>query len=203
MKFFDVTRPLFGQVPVYPGDPVPSFRQAYDGSSRISEITMGSHSGTHIDAPSHFLKDGQNIDEIPLNNLIGKCRVLDLRDAGTEFTNEDFDGKIDGAERVLLKTPFSGTTTFRKDYPSIGISGADAIVRAGLRCIGIDSPSIESFSGDGSVHRKILGCGCSVIELLDLSGVKEGEYMLVALPLRLKGLDGSPARVVLMDTGAF
>ncbi len=202
MKIFDLTRPLFGQVPVYPGDPVPSSILEDHGEYRLSRISLGTHSGTHIDAPAHFLKDGLTVDAIPLGSLIGRCRVLDLRGAGTTIVREHLDGKIDGVERVLLKTSFSGMTSFREDYPSVDISGAAAIGQAGLRCIGTDAPSIESFGGDGSVHRRILGRGCCIIELLDLSGVEAGDYQMIALPLRLAGLDGSPARVVLMEDGS-
>ena len=88
--------------------------------------------------------------------------------------------------------------TFTEEYPSLALDAACFITDNGIECIGIDSPSIESFNCDGSVHRRLLGNGCIIIELLDLSDVPEGDYEMVALPLRLAGLDGSPARVILM-----
>jgi arylformamidase len=84
-----------------------------------------------------------------------------------------------------------------EDYPSLSADAARLITANGLKCVGIDSPSIEIFNCDGAVHRELLGHGCIIIELLDLSQVSEGDYWMIALPLRLTGLDGSPARVLL------
>jgi arylformamidase len=108
-------------------------------------------------------------------------------------------GKINGISRVLLKTAFSTCTVFREDYPSLTIDAAQYLIKNGVQCIGIDSFSIEAFICDGAVHRELLGNDCAIIELLDLSGVGEGDYTMVALPLRLSGLDGSPARVILLQ----
>lgn len=198
MKIFDVTRSLFRDTIVYPGDCIPSYIQRDAGNYLISELHLSSHTGTHIDAPVHYLKKGEAIDAIPLSNLIGKCRVLDVRKAGNIISQEDLKGHIDGVSRLLLRTQFSGTNHFVEDYPSMDGTAARLISKEGLKCIGIDSPSIESFHCDGEVHREILGHGCSIIELLDLAAVEEGDYMMIALPLRLAGLDGSPARVVLL-----
>ena len=163
---------------------------------------MSSHSGTHIDAPVHYLKCGDTIDTVPLAHLIGRCRVLDVSDGGSTITAGDLKGRISNTERVLLKTTFSGMDHFIEDYPSLTIDAARLITKSRIRCVGIDSPSIEMFACDGTVHRELLGHGCIVIELLDLSSASDGDYEMVALPLRLQGLDGSPARVILMkNTG--
>jgi arylformamidase len=195
--FFDVTRPLSPSTLVLPGDCIPSFIQEDRGNYLINELQMSTHSGTHIDAPVHFLKRGETIDEVPLENLIGPCRVLDLTSAGKRITQESLKGQTGEAERLLLKTTFSGRETFDEDYPCIDMSAARMLAASRIRCIGIDSPSIESYRCDGAVHRTLLESGCSIIELLDLSRVEEGDYGMIALPLRLAGLDGSPARVVL------
>jgi arylformamidase len=200
MKIFDVTRSLSRDTLVYPGDCAPSFIQRDAGNYLISELYLSSHTGTHIDAPVHYLKKGETIDVVPLNNLIGKCRVLDVSTAGPKISNEDLEEHIDGVSRLLLRTQFSGTNLFVEDYPSMDGTAARLISKQGLKCIGIDSPSIESYHCDGEVHREILGHGCSIIELLDLAAVEEGDYMLIALPLRLAGLVGSPARVVLLKS---
>lgn len=198
MNVIDVTRPLSGGVLIYPGDKTPSFRQTDNGRYLISDLHMSSHTGTHIDAPSHYLKEGQTIDAIPLSHLLGRCRVIDLSRTGkTRITSDDLEDKIRGAERLLLKTWFSGKDSFIEDYPCLDIAAASLITGSGIACVGIDSPSIESFNCDGSVHCKLLSHGCIIIELLDLSGVPEGDYEMAALPLRLTGLDGSPARVIL------
>ncbi len=182
---------------VYPGDLPPTFRQQDMGHYLVSDLHMSTHTGTHIDAPAHYLKSGDTIDTIPLDNLIGRCRVLDVRGAGSTITAEHLRERAGGVERLLLKTSFSGTNRFTEDYPCLSVDAAQLVTRSRIRCVGIDSPSIESFHCDGAVHRELLGHGCIVIELLDLSRVTEGDYNMVALPLRLKGLDGSPARVVL------
>jgi arylformamidase len=199
MKIIDVTRPLKNDMLVYPGDLIPSFSQVDHGRYLISDLHMSSHTGTHIDAPVHYLKSGDTIDTIPLSHLIGRCRVIDVSDAGTLITAEPLSGKLDRVKRVLLKTRFSGMAAFTEEYPSLALDAACCITDQGIECVGIDSPSIESFNCDGSVHRQLLGNGCIIIELLDLSDVPEGDYKMVALPLRLAGLDGSPARVILMN----
>jgi arylformamidase len=199
MKIMDVTRPLKKNMLVYSGDIVPSFCQEDHGRYLISDLHMSSHTGTHIDAPTHYLKSGNTIDTIPLSNLIGKCRVIDMSGTdSTTITAADLKGKLRGVKRLLLKTRFSGRDTFTEVYPSLAYDAACSITDNGIRCIGIDSPSIESYNCDGSVHCRLLGKGCIIIELLDLSDVPEGDYDMVALPLRLAGLDGSPARVVLI-----
>ena len=198
MEIFDITRPLSAETLVYPGDSKPSFKQRDEGKYLISDLHMSTHTGTHIDAPVHYLKYGATIDTIPLINLIGSCRVVDVSSAGSTITAGHLDGKIDTITRLLLKTSFSGHHQFVEDYPSLSFDAAHLITSKGFYCIGIDSPSIESYNCDGSVHRELLGKGCIIIELLDLSAVPEGDYDMIALPLRLEGLDGSPARVVLM-----
>jgi arylformamidase len=199
MKIMDVTRPLTKDLLVYPGDVFPTFKQEDRGLYLISDLHMSSHTGTHIDAPTHYLKAGDTIDTIPLSRIIGRCRVIDVsRTDSTTITAADLAGKLRGVKRLLLKTRFSGRNTFTEDYPSLDHDAAYYITDNGIECVGIDSPSIESFNGDGSIHRRLLGNGCIVIELLDLSDVPEGDFEMVALPLRLAGLDGSPARVVLM-----
>lgn len=201
VRIHDVTRVLSERSVAYAGDVVPQFRQMDAGEYLISELRMSSHSGTHIDAPVHYLKQGDTIDTVPLPNLIGRCRVLDVTGAGNRITAEVLRGRINGTERLLLKTAFSGKDRFEEDYPCLTLDAAQLITAGGRLCVGIDSLSIESFHCDGSVHRELLRRGCIVIELLDLSGIPEGDYEMVALPLRLAGLDGSPARVVLIEPG--
>jgi arylformamidase len=199
MKLIDVSRPLIAGMLVYPGDIVPLFSQADQGRYLISDLHMSSHTGTHIDAPTHYLKSGDTIDKVPLESLIGRCRVIDVSgNNNTIITAADLEGKLLGVKRLLLKTRFSGKETFTPDYPSLAYDAACCITDFGIECVGIDSPSIESFNCDGSVHRMLLGSGCIIIELLDLSNVTGGDYEMIALPLRLAGLDGSPSRVVLM-----
>lgn len=199
MKIHDVSRPVFSGDIVYTGDRSPSFRQEERGAYLISDLHMSSHSGTHIDAPVHYLKTGMTVDEIPLARLIGPCRVADVGEAGSTITAPYLSRAAPGAERLLLKTEFSGKTQFYEDYPHLTPDAARLLVQYQMKCIGIDSPSIEACHCDGTVHRELLSHGCIVIELLDLANVQEGDYLMAALPLRLAGIDGSPARVVLIE----
>jgi arylformamidase len=200
MKIIDITRPLSDKTVSYPGDAPPQFSQRDEGLYLITDLVMNSHSGTHIDAPVHYLKTGDTIDAIPLDHVIGPCRVIDVRSAGSEITSADLSGRLGTSKRILLKTGFSAEHRFREDYPHLTSDAAELLNANDILSVGIDSFSIEAFVCDGSVHRELLGHGCIIIELLDLSRVNEGEYGMAALPLRLAGLDGAPARVVLMQT---
>jgi arylformamidase len=199
LKIYDVTRPLTGSSVVYPGDMPPMLVQEDRGLYLITDMHMNSHTGTHIDAPVHYLKTGATIDRVPLSHLIGTCRVLDLTGEGSLIPAACLIGRIEGIERLLLKTSFSDSTEFREDYPALSLDAAQYLTKAGITCVGIDSFSIESFICDGSVHRELARHNCLIIELLDLSGIPEGDYHMIALPLRLTGLDGSPARVILTE----
>jgi len=199
VKIIDITRPLSEGILVYPGDIPPVFRQGVHGNYLTTDLHLSTHTGTHIDAPVHYLKTGDTIDTIPLSHVMGTCRVLDVTRAGTSITANHLKGRLDGIDRLLLKTSFSGTDHFEEKYPSLTADAARLITGCEMKCVGIDSPSIESYECDGTVHRELLSRGCIIIELLDLSNVEEGNYTLVALPLRFTGLDGSPARVVLLD----
>ena len=199
MKYYDVTRGLTNDMLVYPGDIPPAFHQEDAGNYLISSLQMSSHTGTHIDAPVHYLKSGDTIDTIPLESLLGSCRVIDVSDSDELIPMSKLEGKIGTEKRILLKTSFSGKHRFAENYPSLSLDAARYLVSCNIHCIGIDSPSIESYHCDGSVHRHLLKNNCIIIELLDLSGVPEGVYEMIALPLRLTGLDGAPARVILKN----
>jgi arylformamidase len=199
VKIIDITRPLSEGILIYPGDIPPVFRQEDHGHYLITALHLSTHTGTHIDAPVHYLKTGDTIDTIPLSHVMGACRVIDVTLAGSSITANHLKGRLDGIDRLLLKTSFSNTDRFEENYPSLTADAARLITFRNMKCVGIDSPSIESYECDGTVHRELLSRGCIIIELLNLSHVEEGDYTLVALPLRFAGLDGSPARVVLLD----
>jgi arylformamidase len=199
VRIIDITRPLSEDILRYPGDKRPVFRQVDRGHYLISDLHMSTHTGTHIDAPFHYLKAGDTIDSIPLSHVMGPCRVIDVTCAGTNITSNHLKGRLDGIHRLLLKTSFSAKDCFDENFPSLTPDAARLITMCDMKCIGIDSPSIESFNCDGTVHRELLSKGCIIIELLNLSNVGEGDYTLVALPLPFAGLDGSPARVVLIE----
>jgi arylformamidase len=199
VKIIDITRPLSENIITYPGDIPPVFRKEDHGHYLITNLHLSTHTGTHIDAPVHYLKTGDTIDTIPFSHVMGTCRVLDVTHAGTSITPNHLKGQMDDVDRLLLKTSFSNTGWLEGSFPSLTADAAHLITLCNMKCVGIDSPSIESYEGDGTVHRQLLSHRCIIIELLDLSHVEEGEYTLVALPLRLTGLDGSPSRVILID----
>jgi arylformamidase len=193
-------------MPCWPGDPAVSIETvatvAADGA-RVSRVVLGSHAGTHIDAPAHFLEEGDGVDAIPPERLVGPCRVLDMRSVGRVIDGAALaDANVAAGERLLLRTDRAAVErgTFSPDYVALDLAAARMLVERGVALIGIDAPSIEAFDSIGHpVHRVLLGAGIVVLEGLDLSGVEPGSYELIALPLRLAGLDGSPARVLLGD----
>lgn len=199
MTIYDITRVLSADAILYPGDIRPRFREIDNGQYRVTEMTIGTHSGTHIDAPSHYLEGERTVDRISLDILSGLARVLDCSDVGTLIGPDHLAGRLAGTRTVLLKSWFSEREEFDPGYPALSSEAAALIVEAGITCIGTDAPSIEEFSGDGSVHRRLLSGGTVVLELLDLAAVPEGDYCMMALPMRLKGADGSPVRAILCD----
>jgi arylformamidase len=204
-KLYDVTVPLSADVPTFPGDP----RFQLEFSHRISEgepynvakVTLGVHSGTHVDAPYHFLADGATVDQLPLELLIGRARVVDMtaldRIERADVERADLRDDI----RALFKTRMSGQLrqpVFQEDFVYLTPDAATYLVQVGIKLVGIDYLSIEKFgSKDFGAHHALLGAGVVIIEGLDLSEVEAGEYDLTCLPLRIAGADGSPARVVL------
>jgi arylformamidase len=204
-KIFDVTVPLSADLPVFPGDPpfeIESTHRIADGAAyNLAHISLGVHSGTHVDAPYHFLADGATVDELPLEILIGKARVVEVqaRDKIERGDLESLDLRAD--LRVLIKTRMSGqlrTGAFQEDFVYLTPDAAVYLVQAGLKLVGIDYLSIEKHgSKDFAAHHALLEAGVVIVEGLDLSAVEPGEYEMACLPLRIVGADGSPARVVL------
>jgi arylformamidase len=206
-RVHDVSRPLQDGGVIYPGDPEILFRphSAIDRGdpANVTALSLGSHSGTHVDAPRHFLPGGNPVDRLPLERLIGPAVVLDLPGAAACVSAADLAGQdLRGHRRVLLRTrnsAASAETRFTPDYCALGLDGAEYLIEHGVELIGIDALSIEPFgSVDFTVHHLLLGRGVVIVEGLDLSSVARGVYQLVCLPLRLEGLDGAPARAVLI-----
>jgi len=189
MRIIDVSVPIRPGMITYPGDPTVELERVSaiaDGAlANVSRLQFGVHTGTHVDAPLHFLDGAAATEELPLDVLVGDCVVVE----GI--------GVPDRAERVLFKTPNSelwARDTFVEDFSSLDEATARAVVAKGIRLVGIDYLSI----GDEAAHRALLGAGVVAIEGLDLRGVEPGEYQLVCAPLKLVGSDGAPARVLLI-----
>jgi arylformamidase len=204
-KFIDVTVPLSAALPTFPGDPPfqidVTHRMEGGDSYNVARLTVGTHAGTHVDAPFHFIKGGATVDELALEILIGKVRVVDLggKDSVERADLEALDLRED--LRVLIKTRNSGLLrqkAFQEDYVWLSPDAATYLAQVGIKLVGFDYLSIEKLgSRDYAAHVALLEAGVVIVEGLDLSEIEPGEYDMVCLPLRIAGADGSPARVVL------
>jgi arylformamidase len=204
-RIYDVTVPLSKDVPTFPGDP----RFEMDFAHRIEEgkpynvayLKLGAHAGTHVDAPFHFLRNGRTVDQLPLEVLMGRARVVEIASRALISRGDVEAADLAGATRVLFKTRNSGTLLrpeFREDFVALAPEAAAWLVKAGMTLVGVDYLSVEKFgSEDFAAHHALLGAGVVIVEGLDLSEVPPGDYDLTCLPLRIVGADGSPARVVL------
>ncbi|MBI5097009.1 MAG: cyclase family protein [Nitrospirae bacterium] len=205
MRLFDITLPVSQGLPVWPGDPSvavePTARIANGAKANLSRIDMGSHTGTHIDAPFHFNDNGLTVDRLPLEFLIGRVSVIEIGEEKRAIDKALLESiGISNIERVLFKTGNSRRYRheFVMDFTALTPDGAEFLVKKGVKVVGIDYLSIERYgSKDHRVHHLLLDSGVIIIEGLYLKDVKPGDYELIALPLKLKGGDGAPARVVL------
>ncbi len=206
-RIFDVSVPIRTGGLVYPGNPEIdiSLQQAVakGASANVSTIRFGSHTGTHADAARHFFDDGQSVDKIPLDRLVGPALLLrfgdDVRSVGAAELRTQ---QLKGHKRILIRTRNSGMLSqkdFVKDYTYLAPDGAQYLVDNGVELVGIDYLSIEQFhSGHHRTHRTLLERSVVIVEGLDLSAPPPGEYQFICLPLRIEGCDGAPARAVLI-----
>jgi arylformamidase len=212
MTVYDVSAPLRPDLPSWPGDV--AFRrdlvsevEAGDGVT-LSKLSLSAHTGTHLDAPCHFIADGAGIEALPTEVLYGPAEVVGLEHLRDPITAADLEGAgiSVATRRLLAKTRNSGwskgDTAFREDFIALDASSAQWCVDNGIRLVGIDYLSIESF-GSGKngypTHKILLEAGVVILEGLDLEGIVAGSYTVAALPLLVPGSDGSPARVFLIE----
>lgn len=210
MRIYDVSVPLSAATPTYPGDPgidIKSWLTLASGdAANVSLINFGLHSGTHVDAPAHFIAGGAKVDSLPLESLIGEAEVVAVPDH-IRVIEEDFVAAncVPGSQRILFKTrnsAFWNSTEdgFREDYTYIAPAAARRLVELGIKLVGIDYLSVEQFkSEDFQTHHTLLSQGVVILEGLDLREVPSGVYELICLPLKIAGGsgDGAPARVIL------
>jgi arylformamidase len=206
-RIYDISVPIRSGGLVYPGNPEIeiALQQAVakGAGANVSLIRFGSHTGTHADAARHFFDDGQTVDKIPLDRLIGSALLLGFPDELRAVSAADLQKHdLKGHTRVLLRTRNSALLSqkeFVRDYTYLAPDGAQYLVDHGVELVGIDYLSIEQFhSGHHKTHRTLLGRSVVILEGLDLSVPAPGEYELICLPLRIEGCDGAPARAVLI-----
>jgi arylformamidase len=205
MKLIDVTVPLDASLPTYPGN-TPFTLEAIKRISRgdtsnVSAFHMSAHTGTHVDAPRHYFDNRPGADALPLEMLLGRTRVIEIRTrsgiGAEQLTDLDFSDDV----RILFKTSNSrlwASPDFQTDYIGVTASGAEHLIAHGVKVVGVDYLSVEEFKKPGApAHHVLLGGGAIVIEGLNLRDVEPGVYDMLCLPLRVVDADGAPARVVL------
>lgn len=203
--WIDVTRTLTNGMIHWPGDPPFQWRRFADikgpGTANVSEITTNVHAGTHIDAPLHFIADGKDVAELSLDKLCGPAIVVHLPEPRDVLLEDLENAGIKPGERVLLRTanePLWDEPVFNEGHFALSGDAAMWLVDNEVPVVGVDYLSVDSYhSADKPAHYALLGNGVVIIEGLDLSRVEPGRYEMVALPLRIAGSDGSPARVIL------
>ena len=197
-----------GTTPVYEGDAPLKFDFLKDmrkgDALTLSAYSLGAHSGTHIDAPMHFVRDGASIDRVSLEPLIGPARVIDIPDSVQAITAAELNRhRWKGSPRVVFRTRSSlrgwmHSSTFHRDFAYVAPDAAQLLADARVQLVGIDYISAEQFGAPAPMtHRILLGRGIPIVEGLALEGVRAGDYDLIVLPMKVGGHEGAPARAVL------
>jgi|ERR671925_207633 arylformamidase len=205
-QFFDLTHTISQKMQVYPRDPQPKFEPhstIKDDKVNVTRITVGSHTGTHVDAQSHFLSNGNSVENEPLSKFIGEATIIDVsvKEGGGGITAKDLNRYSDIVQRDDILLTYTGTGDRRTNFTYLDISAARWIVNHKIKCIGIDTLSVEKYgSKDAPIHKLLLSEGIGIIENLDnLKQFVTKRMFLVCLPLPFEGVDGSPARAILFE----
>ncbi|GIX48364.1 MAG: cyclase [Candidatus Tectimicrobiota bacterium] len=205
MVLYDITVPLSPALPVYPGDPrveiTPVAQVDRGDAANVSRLVLGTHTGTHVDAPRHFFAHGPSVEALDLHLLVGPAQVCAWPQAQHLTAAALRTLPLAGATRVLFQTPNGRLwerQDFCPDYVALTPDAAQCLIDMGVRLVGIDYLSVDAFSArDFPVHRLLLAAGVVIVEGLDLRGVPPGPYELLVLPLALREGDGAPARALL------
>ena len=211
MTIFDISLTITSDLPVWPGDPGVELTQTESmdkgGQVNVTRMNLGVHTGTHVDAPHHFLNDGRTVEQLPLEALVGPCYVVQLPDGVEAITSEVLDRTeiTRDMKRVLFGTRNShlwskGETKFQTDFVAITEDGAEWLVERGVQLVGVDYLSVAPYDDSTPTHEVLLKAGVVVVEGLNLSKVMRGFYELYCLPLKIAGSDGAPARAILIQS---
>ena len=209
MKIHDVTLTISNSLITYPGDPGIQISRAHSigekFSSNLTKIDMGAHTGTHVDAPVHFIEGAPGVEVLDLNVLVGPVLVVDMTQEQSISAENLKSREIDeGVERILFRTRNSefwesSPDEFHPDFVGITADGAEWLVKKGIKLVGIDYLSIAPYHKAAPTHTILLKAGVIPIEGLNLSKIKPGRYFLACLPLKIQGSDGAPSRVILIE----
>ncbi len=212
-KWIDVSLTLKSNMVHWPTDPPFSIERVRDmdkgDTINLSKITMGAHSGTHVDAPAHFIKGAKGVDRLLFDSLIGLARIIEIEDADTIKEKELAGHRIRKGERILLRTLNSTNQLLHKDnfiedFVYMEKDAAEFLVTRGIKTLGVDYLSVGGYKKNGpDVHRTLLGAGILVIEGLDLTNAPPGLYNMICLPMMILDSDGAPARVIVKRAKAF
>jgi arylformamidase len=207
----DISLPIHHAMPIWPGDPCPELTPVASlevHGVQVSRLVLGTHTGTHLDAPRHFIPGGRTIDQLDLGVLLGLCRVVEVIGMGGHISRADLQRvELHPGERLLLKTrnshqPTRGT--FAPDFIALELSAADYLCEQKVCLVGIDGPSIDAADvSDFPSHKRLLGADILIVENLVLRHVMPGSYGLIAAPLNLTGADGCPIRALLSSRPFF
>ena len=209
MQIHDISLPISESLVVWPGDPPVRITQPLHldrgDEATVSHLDMGAHTGTHVDAPAHFVPGGSGIDALDLNALVGPALVVHALEA--DALSADVLATLpipSGTERVLFRTRNSelwarGERAFQEGFVAITEDGARWLIERGARLVGVDYLSVAPFDDVTPTHRALLQAGIVPLEGLNLSGIEPGVYQLVCLPLKIVGSDGAPARTILIE----
>jgi arylformamidase len=210
MDWIDVSVPLHEDMTVFAGDPrfhIERTSSMADGAvCNVSRMDLGVHTGTHVDAPVHFIDGEAGAESVPLDALMGPAWVVDAEAAEATISAEDVE-RFDipsGEVRLLFRTRSAhlwDTPVFEPGFVALDATGAAALVRRGVRMVGMDYLSVAPFGDPSATHRILLGAGVVIVEGLDLRELAPGPYDLICLPLRIVGSDGAPARALLRRRG--
>ncbi len=209
MKIYDISVPISPELPVWPGDPPVVLEQVASmdagAHDNVSRLACGVHTGTHVDAPHHFLNDHRTVETLSLDVLTGPAQVIQIPEEVDLITADILEKAAvpAGTARLLLKTRNSrlwerGEKEFATDFVGVSVDGAEWLARAGVKLVGIDYLSIAPYKQSIPTHQALLKPGIIVLEGVDLSAVSPGIYDLYCLPLKLAGSDGAPARAILI-----
>ena len=202
MKIHDISAPIYEGMPVWDNMPEkqPKIKRVTDAHVTESRLYLDAHTGTHIDAPLHMIKEGETFESIPLEKMVGSVKVLDLtsvKDGITKIDLEKFDIRED--DFVLFKTQNSFETEYNPQFIFLKEEGAAYLAKLKIKGLGIDALGVERSQPNHPTHKTLFGANIIVIEGLRLKDVEEGTYFMVAAPLKLIGTDAAPARVLLIE----